>query len=84
MDLAAYFDDFMRRRPANQSGYISLAKENFKRMVERAKIENDLKTLVYAYVNYVGHRSVLPQTYIDSMLMKALELGHPETMFEMF
>lgn len=33
LDLAAYFDDLMRRRPANESGYINLPKENFKRMV---------------------------------------------------
>lgn len=36
LDLQAYFDDLMRRRPATESGYINLPKENFKRMVERA------------------------------------------------
>lgn len=35
-DLAAYFDDLMRRRPQSTSGYINLPKENFKKMVERA------------------------------------------------
>ena len=36
-DLAAYFDDLMRRRPANESGYINLPNENFRRMVERSQ-----------------------------------------------
>lgn len=35
-DLAAYFDDLMRRRPQSVGGYIALPKENFKTMVERA------------------------------------------------
>lgn len=82
MDLAAYFDDFMRRRPQSSGGYISLAKENFRKMVEKSKHEADLKTLVYAYINFLGHRNLVPQTYLDQMLLKALELQHPEVMFE--
>lgn len=83
-NLAAYFDDFMRRRPANPSGYINLSKENFMLMIKRAQNEKDLQTLAYAHVQYIGHRSVLPQSYIEAMLSKALELGHPETMIEVF
>ncbi len=41
-DLAAYFDDFMRRRPQTPGGYINLSKENFKTMIERSKTEKDL------------------------------------------
>jgi hypothetical protein len=37
MELSAYFEDFLKRRPASKSGYILLAKENFKNMVVRAK-----------------------------------------------
>ncbi len=82
LDLAAYFDDFMRRRPTTKTGFINLAKENFRRMVERSKNEDDMKTLVYAYVNFLGHRNLVPQTYLDQMLLKALEVGHPEVMLE--
>jgi hypothetical protein len=53
-------------------------------MVERAKSETDLRTLAYAHVNYLGHRNILPQSYLDLMLKKALEIGHPETMIETF
>ena len=73
----------MRRRPTSTGGYIKLAKENFKKMVERAKNEEDMKSLIFAYANYLGHRNLVPQSYLDAMLMKALEIGHPETMFEM-
>lgn len=83
-DLAAYFDDLMRRRPANKGGYINLPKENFKAMVFRAKNQTDLGTLVNALANYIGHRNILPQSYVDLMVMKGLELGHPESMFEIF
>lgn len=84
MELSAYFDDLMRRRPANEGGYINLPKENFKKMVTKAKNEADLKTLVYAHVNYIGHRKILPHAYVDSMLLRALELGHPEVMIDTF
>lgn len=60
LDLEAYFDDLMRRRPATSSGYISLPKENFRNMVSKAKSEVDLKTLTFAHVNYLGHRNILP------------------------
>lgn len=59
LDLQAYFDDLMLRRPANAGGYINLPTENFKRMVEKAKSEADIKTLLYAHVNYIGHRKLL-------------------------
>jgi len=72
----------MRRRPHTKSGYISLPQENFKNMVNVSKNEKDLATLVHAHVNYLGHRNILPQSYVDMMLLKALELGHPDTMLE--
>lgn len=81
-DLAAYFEDLMRRRPQSAGGYINLPKENFKAMVERAANEKDLATLVNAQVNYLGHRNILPNAYVDAMLLKALELGKPEAMLE--
>jgi hypothetical protein len=39
--------------------------------------------MVYAYVNYIGHRNILPQKYADFMMMKALENGVPETVLDM-
>lgn len=81
-DLAAYLEDLMRRRPQSTGGYINLPKENFKMMVDRAANEKDLATLVNAQVNYLGHRNLLPNAYVDAMLLKALELGKPEAMLE--
>jgi hypothetical protein len=37
---------------------------------------------VYAYVNFLGHRNLIPNTYLDLMLRKAIELKHPEAMLE--
>jgi len=53
-------------------------------MVKKSKSEADLKTLIYAHINYTGHRSILPHSYVDLMVAKALELGYPETMIETF
>lgn len=84
MELSAYFEDLMLRRPANKSGYINLPTQNFPRMVERAKTEADLKTLIYSQANYLGHRNLLQHNYIDKLMLKALEIGHPEVMLEEF
>lgn len=84
LDLTAYFEDYMRRRPHNETGYINLAKDTFKHMVERANDQKDCQTLVNAHIQYLGHRSLLPQSYVDKMLMKALEIGCPETMLDVF
>ena len=81
-DLAAYFDDLMRRRPHTPSGYITLPQENFKAMIERAKTSTDIATLVNAYANYLGHRNILPHAVVDTMLSKALEVGNPEGVLE--
>ena len=81
-DLAAYFEDLMRRRPHTPSGYISLPQENFKNMITRAKNSTDIATLVNAYANYLGHRNILPHSYVDLMVKKALEVGNPEGVLE--
>jgi hypothetical protein len=65
LDLEAYLDDLMKRRPATKGGYIHLPKENFRKMVLKARSEADLKTLTFAHVNYLGHRNILPQAYLD-------------------
>ena len=82
LPLAAYFEDFMKRRPASSGGYIKLASENFKKMVDKTKSEEDLNTLTNAHIQYLGHRNSIPHSYIDAMLMKALELGKPELMLQ--
>lgn len=41
-----------------------------------------MQTLVNALANYLGHRNILPQNLYDRMLLKALELGKPESMLE--
>lgn len=60
MDLKSYFDDFISRRPTTANGIVSLSKENFKKMVDRTASDKDLATVVDAYVNYLGHRNILP------------------------
>ncbi len=74
----------MRRRLANASGYINLPKANFEAMVERAKTDQDLTILKDAYCNYLGHRNLVPQKTLDKMMLKALEIGKPATMFDVF
>lgn len=81
-DLAGYFDDLMRRRPANHSGYINLPHENFRSMVARASSAADFAALLDAQANYLGHRCMLPHSYVDGMLLKALESGQEEAMLE--
>ena len=51
-------------------------------MVERAKTPTDVATLVNALVNYIGHRNILPHSYVDHMVKKALELGNPDGVLE--
>ena len=43
-----------------------------------------MKVLMDAYVNFLGHRNLLPQKYIEYMMRKSLELGAPETVLDMF
>ena len=47
-NMAGYFDDLMRRRPATSGGFINLPSQNFKLMVERSKSKEDLAALVDA------------------------------------
>ena len=72
----------MRRRPQSTGGYISLPKENFKSMVSKSSNATDMVTLVNAHANYLGHRNILPHSYVDLMVKKALEIGQPDSMLE--
>lgn len=40
--------------------------------------------MVFAYVNFIGHRNILPQQYTDLMMKNALEAGVPEVVLDMF
>lgn len=51
-------------------------------MVEKAQNATDMVTLVNAHANYLGHRNILPHSYVDLMIKRALELGQPDTMLE--
>lgn len=55
----------------------------FEKMVKRMQTHEDVKTVLSAYCNYLGHRNVLKQTHTDEFLLKALEIGHPEAAFDM-
>ena len=45
--------------------------------------EEDVKTVLDAYCNYLGHRNLISQRAIDNYLLKALAIGHPEASFEL-
>ena len=50
MPLKEYFEDFMRRRPMNKSGYIDLSKSNFSKMVSKVKTEEDYEVVKDAQI----------------------------------
>lgn len=60
LSLPEYFDDYMKRRPVSKGGYIHLSKENFYKMIIKAKTEEEIKLLMSVYSNYIGHRNILP------------------------
>lgn len=80
LQLAGYLDDLMKRRPQTAGGYISLPQENLKKMVAKAKTKEDLKVLIDAQANFIGHRNIVQNHIVDEMLLKALELKSPGTM----
>jgi hypothetical protein len=41
-----------------------------------------MATFVNAHANYLGHRNILPHSYVDLMVKKALEIGEPDSMLE--
>ena len=84
MDLPAYYDEYMKRRPASPQGYIHMSKENFLKMVNKAESESDFELLIDAYANYLGHRNFMPQTYVDAMMEKAAKHGAHHTMYTVF
>jgi hypothetical protein len=74
----------MKNRPANKTGYINLPGSSFKALIKNAKSAEDVETLKLAHVNFLGHRNILPLKLLDSMMMKALDLGAPSAMNEWF
>ena len=61
MVLGIFFEDLMRRKLANASGYLALLKANFEAMVQNAKTDEDLTVLKDAYCNFIGHRNLSPR-----------------------
>lgn len=69
-------------KPLNDLGYINLPQQNFETMINRIAAPEDVGTLKDAYYNYVGHRNILPQTIIDKLMIKALEIGEAKQMLD--
>ena len=69
-------------KPMNELGYIDLPQANFAKMVQRIETPDDVETIKDVYVQYLGHRNLLPQKYIDTFMTKAVEVGGHERMFE--
>jgi len=65
-------------------GYLSLPKANFLGMIKKAKTSEDIETLKDAYFNFLGHRNIIPQTTLDKLMMKGLEVEEPEKLFDFF
>ena len=59
--LKEYFEEFLRRRPMNKSGYIDLSKPNFTKMVKKIKTEDDFAVIKDAHIQWIGHRNLLDQ-----------------------
>ena len=81
-DLSTYFEEKMRQRTVDENQPVELPRAFFDKMVSKMKTEEDVKTVLDAYCNYLGHRNLISQIAIDAYLLKALEIGHPEATFE--
>lgn len=82
MPLPEYFEELMRRRVANKSGYINLPTANFNKMVAKCESAEDLETMKDVLANYIGHRNILPNKSLDALMHRALELEQPQAVFE--
>ena len=61
LPLKEYWEEFMRRRPMNKSGYIDLSKPNFTKMLKKVKTEEDYGVIKDAHIQWIGHRNLLDQ-----------------------
>ena len=59
MPLKEYFEEFMRRRPMNKSGYIDLSKPNFSKMIKKVTNEEEFAVIKDAHIQWIGHRNLL-------------------------
>lgn len=65
----------MRRRSSTKNGYINLPQANFKNMIDRVQTDADVDTMKQAYVQYLGHRNILPNKLVDRLMMRALTVS---------
>lgn len=71
-----------QQKPLNEMGYLNLPKANFANMIKKAQTGEDIETLKDAYFNFLGHRNIIPQTTLDKLMMKGLEVEEPEKLFD--
>ena len=57
--LAAYFEEKMKANQHHPEKPIILGAGTFEKLVKRMESADDVKTVLNAYCNYVGHRNVL-------------------------
>lgn len=79
-----FFEEEMKKNQHNPEKPIVLGAGTFEKLIKRMQSAEDVKTVLNAYCNYIGHRNVLKQTLTDNYLLKALEIGAPEQALDMF
>lgn len=57
--LAAYFEEQMKANQHDPEKPIILGAGTFEKLVKRMESADDVKTVLNAYCNYIGHRNVL-------------------------
>lgn len=68
----------MKKKKTEEDKPITLGTALFKKMVNKMHSQDDVKAVLDAYCNIVGHRNILKQSQTDAYLLRALELGFPE------
>jgi hypothetical protein len=72
----------MSQKPMGEDSYIDLPQATFAKMVSRVETPEDVDVMKDVYLQFLGHRNILPQKMIDSLFVKAHEVGGHENMQE--
>ena len=70
----------MSQKPMGEESYIDLPQATFAKMVSRVETPEDVDVMKDVYLQFLGHRNILPQKMIDSLFVKAHEVGGHENM----
>jgi len=77
-----YYDELLNATVVDEDGCYSIGPTHLSNMIDLIKNEEDLDTVIEAYYNFKGHKTIFSNKIVDKLVNSSIEISKPEKVFD--